>query len=299
MFFLIWPYNIIVKVLDNATSSVDKIFFGNHAIQKECRAFRVKILNESIKEAFRSKSFLERCQKRHELELHRVDRNIFAWMKTACKNIFEDTYYSARQRVEHKFNVLKAQLNSRDNTNEEGDGGRSDQSRDEESTTKRVKNLSSFPVPSSVISVLSKGPKFAMTAEIKDSTMREVEAGVERLAYGKRWKDFLRRNKEASNILPALPAPPLNAQADEPEGEGQVERTERKNGRFTQNFPDVVKRQPPPSSTQTEEGLKALKKQILNTCKHHSQATVNIMEEERAGLKELKLNENVIVKPSD
>ena len=65
------------------------------------------------------------------------------------------------------------------------------------------------------------------------------------------------------------------------------------------NFPDAVKRQPPPSTAQTEEQLKTLKKQIMNTYKHHKQTTLNTTEEERRGLKELKSNQNVIVKPSD
>ena len=42
-----------------------------------------------------------------------------------------------------------------------------------------------------------------------------------------------------------------------------------------------------------------MKKQILNTYKHHRQTKSNTTEEERIGLKELKMNENVIVKPSD
>ena len=177
------------RFIDNATGSVGKIFAGNSAIQRECNTFRAKLLNESIKEAFRNKSFLERCQRRHELEMRQVDRRIFTGMKTSCKNVFEDTLRSARQRVERKLNVLKAQANQASSPTEAGKGDRSPPGpRDGEASTKRVTNLSSVPVSSDVTNVLSKGPKFALTKSIKNSTLQEVEAGVERLAYGKRWR---------------------------------------------------------------------------------------------------------------
>ena len=72
-----------------------------------------------------------------------------------------------------------------------------------------------------------------------------------------------------------------------------------KDGRFRPNFPDAAKEQSPPSTAETEEKLKTLKKQILNTYKNHRQTTSNTTEEERMSLKELKMNESVIIKPSD
>ena len=289
----------VPRFIDNATSSVCKVFAGNKAIQKECQAFRAKILNESIKEAFRSKAYLERCQRRHEVELRQGDGRIFAWMKTACRNVFEDTLHSAGQRVERKFNALRTQLIPDDHHPEEGRANRSPQEpREEAPATERVTNLSSVPVPPGAMGVLSKGPKFAMTTRIRESTLREVEAGVERLAYGKRWKDFSRRNREASSTMPAPPAPPADDQADDT-ASSVDNAAGRGTRRFAPNFPDAAKRQPPPSTNETETELKTLKKQIMNTYKHHQQTASNTTEEERRGLKELKANESLITKPSD
>ena len=69
-------YGTMPRFIDNATSSIDKIFAKNNAIKKECGMFRIKLLNESIKEAFRYKAFLERLQKRHEVELRLVNESI-------------------------------------------------------------------------------------------------------------------------------------------------------------------------------------------------------------------------------
>ena len=79
----------------------------------------------------------------------------------------------------------------------------------------------------------------------------------------------------------------------------QESRGRRRDGRFRPNFPDAGKRQPPLSTAESEEKLKTLKRQILNTYKHQRQTTSNATEEKRMGLKELKMNESVILKPRD
>ena len=183
---------IVPRFIANATSSVDKIFAGNVAIEKECKTFRTKLLNESIKDSFRNKAYLERCQKRDELELNQLDRRIFSWMKTACRRVFEDTLFTGRQKVARKFHELYA-LQSEGKTQVLGQNGRENGEKEHQqvdSTCKRVTNLSSTTVPESVMNVLKKGPKFALTSRIDDKTLLEVESGIERLAYGKRWKDF-------------------------------------------------------------------------------------------------------------
>ena len=256
---------VVPRFIDNATSSVDKIFAGSEVIQRECKTFRVKLLNESIKDAFRNKAFLERCQRRQEGDLRQVNSRIFTWMKTACRAVFEDTLYTGRQRVERKFRQLIAhQLESRtrahsghgrDDTDknplQEGSEDRPPAQQAAATTTKRVTNLSSIPVAPSVMNVLSKGPKFAMTTKINETILREVESGVERLAYGKRWKDYLERSTNTPNttgvsvLQSSAPRAVQQQEQREQQQEQQEERehrerqpiaqegARRKDGRFT------------------------------------------------------------------
>ena len=58
---------------------------------------------------------------------------------------------------------------------------------------RRVNNLSSLDIDGQKLKLLSRGPNYAMNQEISETVLLEVEKGVERFAYAKRWKDAIRR----------------------------------------------------------------------------------------------------------
>ena len=52
--------------------------------------------------------------------------------------------------------------------------------------------------------LLSKGPNFAITQDITKKILVEVEKSLERLAYGKRWKDEIVRQELSNRLQPVL-----------------------------------------------------------------------------------------------
>ena len=372
---------VIPNFILNATVTVPKIFGGNPTIMKECVDFRKKLLNESIRDAFRTKAFLERCQRRDRLELNSCGQRLFLWIKKACKDVFEDTLSAGRQRLKKKFDRLTAvQLNG--NTKNSATSVTRDNRDDRDITAKRerVNNLSSQPISNTMHALLSKGPKFALTPSVNNALLLDVETGIERFAYGKRWKDFVDRKRTPANhnlntavemhhrqpseepprlaILPAEeqstdgdteqlhlptetnsrvtrsctrresqaqaesdPMPPRPAQifhrvavgeggnAEPHPSQSQLETENRSTDSEPQsapaskgicaNFPDITKRQPPRSTTETETKLQQLKKKIISVYKNHTPLNVNTTEEERQELRKLKESDSLIVKPSD
>ena len=192
---------VIPNFILNATVTIPKLFGGNPTILKECTDFRRKLLNESIRDAFRSKAFLERCQRRDRLELNSCSQRLFLWVKKACKDVFEDTLYAGRQRLKKKFDrLIEIQLhgNTKDGATPITRGNQDDQ--DVSAKRDRVNNLSSQPISSTMLKLLSKGPKFALTPSVNNALLLDVETGIERFAYGKRWKDFVDRKEHRRTI---------------------------------------------------------------------------------------------------
>lgn len=324
--------DVVPNFITQATSSISKTFAENRAIQKECEALQFRLLNESIKDAFRSKAYLERCQRRHLHDiLSEIDKPVFEWMKTSCRRIFEDTMENGERRLTHKFwNLVQSTRGVQRADREKKTLKPPEETEGETEGAKRVNNLSKATFPAETLNLLSKGPKFALTPKIDASVLQKVELGVERLAYGKRWKDFSQRYQPTSPN--AQISPPDRAICDsvtslalanqhgnqrgnqrenqepmEPDGPelhaNQQPASSTATGgfsrRFVPRFPDAVKKQPPPTTTKEEDKLRKLKKQVIGTFKNHKQERLNTTEEERKGLQTLKKNDEVIVKPSD
>lgn len=369
---------VLPNFILNATVGVSKIFAGKPVILKECAIFRKKLLNESIRDAFKTKAFLERCQRRDHMELSNCSQPLYLWVKKACKSVFEDTLSTGRRRLKNKFDRLMAeQLKTADRTTSIGE-----ENGEETRATlgqARVKNLSSQPISETMLSLLSKGPKFALTPKINSNLLLDVETGIERFAYGKRWKDFVDRKREFTNQnlningsmerkqlpeRPHLTVQPVEGQATDtgveqrptpcrmvtrsrsgreprdsvepngatlplPASQADTDRTnnpgsgskqpansqqpdanntsaqveqqpaEPSNRRIRVNFPDVVRRQPPRSSPDTETKLSHLKKKIMNAYKNYTPSNMNTNDEERQELRTLKQSDSLIVKPSD
>ena len=339
--------DVIPNFITHATSSISKTFPENQTIRKECVTFQSRILNESIKDAFRRKAYLERCQRRHlHGVLSEVDRIVFDWMKTSCRRIFDDTMKAGEKRLAHKFhNLVQSKMdaqymiqnqssqsvNGEELTGKQAatemiDLNQPSETDGEIEGTKRVNNLSEMAIPAQTCQLLSKGPKFALTPKINASVLQKVEIGVERLAYGKRWKDFLQRyqliNSNAQTppstdralCVSATPMAVVNQSGNQepveplesgPQVEPQADQqptssaTRPSSRRFVPRFPDAVKKQPPPTTNDEESKLRKLKKQVISAFKNHKQERINTSEEERQGLQSLKKNDEVIVKPSD
>ena len=137
-------------------------------------------------------------------------------------------------------------------------------------------NIGNVELEEPAVSLLSKGPKFAVLDNSKSGLKRkleEAEVGLERYAYAVRWAPFL----------------PL------PDTDKTATPLDLRN-------PEKRKSQPPPRHPKTETKLRDTKVQILNVYKQHQRSNpqqTNITEDEDKALKELKKNKNLIIKQSD
>ena len=110
--------SVLPNFILNATATVPKLFASSPTILKECASFRKKLLNESIRDAFKTKAFLERCQRRDHIEISNYRQSLYTWAKKACKNIFEDTMFTGGQRLKKKFDRLVVEQLSRNVTDD-------------------------------------------------------------------------------------------------------------------------------------------------------------------------------------
>ena len=124
-------------------------------------------------------------------------------------------------------------------------------------------------------SILDKVPKFAMTQNIIGKTFNDVEVGLERAVYALRWKLDI-ESRRAGQSLPSSSCLQLKP-------------------RFADNDAAV----PRPASVETERTVSKLKRKILGIYRNHRVTVSNVLPEQEKALKELSLNSDVIVKPSD
>lgn len=133
----------------------------------------------------------------------------------------------------------------------------------------RLNNMSSVQPTDELASLLDKGPKFALTQTITEKTLRDVEIGLERAINNIRWKEFWSHqttNKPASRQYP---------------------------------FIRTKSHQAPKADPVTEQELSLLKKRVMATYRNHKKGNTNYSAQQMKELKDLKSNDDIIVKPSD
>ena len=133
----------------------------------------------------------------------------------------------------------------------------------------RLKNLSAAQPSNDLVSLLEKGPKFALTQTVSDRTLRDVEIGIEKALNVIRWKTFWSQHTSTTprtNTFPFLP---------------------------------TKGHQAPKSDPVRELEFSLLKKKVLATFKNHRSDQPNHTKKQKTELMNLKKNDNVIVKPSD
>ena len=309
---------VVPRFIQDSLRPVTTIFTNNDRIQARSICFAKTLLNEAISESFRRKAFLERERSRlFELMRTFLDQNRFNYILRKCHQIFDQTVFENRRRLIRKFKQLKE--NSRNSQ-------RQDVTVNEE-IKKRVNNLSSQEINEACISVLAKGPNFAMTQCVTKELLLDVSKGVERFAYAKRWKDKISGPSGAAQtpsedatdgtptiVTAAAPtpsssggAPPSalgsrtpgsSSVADDPDGGVHQQRAGRLPN-LSFRFPDTGKTFPEPSTRDVESSLQKLKDDLLRTYKNHRVTTQNVTAEQRDLVRELAKNKNVIVKQSD
>ena len=136
-------------------------------------------------------------------------------------------------------------------------------------------NMTGAELEPSLISVLERGPKFAITQNVTRQTLNEVEVGIERAMYALRWKVELDKKR-------ASQAPHAGI-----------------SHRLKPRFPDNDAAVPCLASAELERDMGKLKRKIIGLYKNQQSSKANIQPEEEEALKKLAHDENLIVKPSD
>ena len=114
-----------------------------------------------------------------------LDAGHLGYVRFTYNQVFDITIQEHRPRLVQKF-----QKHLKEETSSVREPGASLPRKD------RINNLSSLVLNGQGISLLSKGPNFAVTQKISNHVILEAEKGVERLAYAVRWQDAKRRSKE-------------------------------------------------------------------------------------------------------
>ena len=353
--------NLTPRFIDDALRPVKHIFDNSARVTTRTAGFAKTLLNEAISKAFRSRAFLLR-QRTRLFESIRcyLDNSRYRYMSSTCANIFDITIRENRPRLIKKFRSLEA------NSLIEHDGSKLMEF-DADTIQKRVKNLSSTEVGDLGLSLLAKGPNFATTQSVSETVLLQVEKGVERFAYAKRWTDKMSRghNRPSGTIVPipeanpavsrtepstaaAVPTPGIppsttettsttttrascstrertSARLQQAPTTTEAEQTQAGPGRPGQDasggtddgddnrdrqprgctpnlsfrFPDIGKNFPEPSNLDVERGLQKLKDDLIRTYKNHKVGTKNISTEQRQLIKDLAVNDNIIIKQSD
>lgn len=196
-------FKVVPRFIEDALKPVNKLFKNNNCIRGRADSFATTLLNEAIAESFRQKAFLERrraCLKK-DVSYFLTEEKL-TQIALTCNQVFDITIREKRPHLIRKFNrrrQCKADENKADRTEMEEiyDTANQADGSDILSNSKRVNNLSSLALNDHQLDILSKGPNFAVTQSISKNVLLEVENSVERLAYGKRWKDDISRRLRA------------------------------------------------------------------------------------------------------
>ena len=217
-------HDLVPRFIEDSLRPVRKIFSSNHRAQNRCETFATALLNEAISDAFRHKAFLERRKTSLQKEVRSfLGGSRLLQVFRTCNQVFDITVRENRPRLVNKFNSLrqKSCIQSDSNSIELNSSTHDEPGNTSVSQSKRVNNLSSLVLDEQKLKVLAKGPNFAITQDISQTVLMEVEKSVERLAYAKRWKDEIRRRKTAQTTTGTVPTEDTRNGGSQPQQEEQ------------------------------------------------------------------------------
>ena len=300
------------RFIQDALKPINSIFSSLKNFYSRRDQFATYLLNGSISKTFQEKAYLERSQRRLYEQLCALNLNldVFNWVNGTCRAIFASTIAEIRPRLERKFYELKRRNQGEEPQVLEDNGRRQRKeaaSLAQDAGIKRVNNISSTPLDENTEQLLSYGPKFSITPSVNKKLIRDVERSFERFAYGKRWADKIKsdreeRNRRAPHIGTSGEDNPITENGrNETETEDAGSPVTQSSGQLLSDvrFPDTNKRQPPPSDRDTEDRLAQLKSSVVKIYKGHKSDSKNVSKEQQNALKGLRDNVNLIVKPSD
>ena len=150
----------------------------SRASESHIARFQKTMLNDSICSIHSQIAFYTREARRTPDRLQSVPFLYHPWFLRLCADACRYEACESRNRLQRKLHNLQCRQNQSPEPEAEV-----------EATALRVNNCcSSQTFTNATLSLLSKGPKFAVTPGVSRNTIRDVELGVERMAYSLRWK---------------------------------------------------------------------------------------------------------------
>ena len=157
----------------------------------------------------------------------------------------------------------------------------------------RLINLSKQPISDQTLSLLGKGPKFALSNRVTPSLLQSVEVGIERAFYGLKWKTTIEARKAATTHDP-------NALQSQVQEEAEDESVPALAAMPRPYFSDSSSCQPPVVTEELERNLEKVKSKIMGLYRGAKKAEpLNTTSTQREQLETLKKDENIIIKRSD
>ena len=380
------------RFIEDALRPLSIIFRDNASFQSRYRKLSGSLLNDAISEAHRRRAYLIRRRDRFASTISEfLSEDKVAYIFATCERIFAATIGEQRPRLLKKFQSrMHGATTKRRPSDDDSDG----EAAAPENRNAKVNNLSSLGLTQASLALLSKGPNFALTQKISKTVLLEVEKGVERFAYAKRWKDAIDQWRQTATTATATatsapaggrdcdvsrddrapasahlgraviepstgtqqtaPAPglsrdravtgpytgtrqtapepgaaengetsarlvssrsrtpaertptsaPSTGLADIDTGETSeatapaARRTSTQSGLLFR-FPDSDKRFPPPTNGDVERKMKRLKDDLIKTYQNHKSDHNNVSNDDHQFLKQLRSNDDIIIKQSD
>ena len=285
-------YNVLPKCVTNCSKATK--LFGNSVSRLE-KKFQEKILSKMIEEKYRRISHLRRrCDKLRSGVRDRMSYADASWAIGHSRCMAQCVMKEETGKLCGKLEKLKRRKS--------GSYGTEDVARTEEraslADTRRVvieDSLEAEAVPATVRSLMSLGPKFVPQSRVNDGTLRSVEMGIERLAFGRRWQ----REAERKRLV----------KAEEDTNTTQEVRDERPVRVLDADVElrkiATTEKQGPLMDSIEENGLRRLKENIVRLynkargSQDEKAAGRVLTRQERKDLEDLARNDNIVVKPSD
>ena len=191
------------RFIEDAVHPVRRIFRNNKKVITRSDNFAKVLLNVAISASFRAKAFLVRQRARPlEALTSFLTKDRYRHIYSTCARIYDITIHENRPRLVKKFHSLKTKIQPKICDNDDIDPV---------TIQRRVKNLSSAELDAPGLALLAKGPNFATTQTVSKTVLLQVEKGVERFSYAKRWRDKMSKchgnipSSDATGVEP-LPA---------------------------------------------------------------------------------------------
>ena len=287
-------YGVIPNCVRNC-SQTSKLF-GDRLLECE-RKFHEKVLTKLIEEKFR-------CLNHRRLQREAAVRRVYAWMSASSatwsvrhSRIMASFVAEAEsQKLSRKLEALLCKRGSVSNPTAQ-DPAAPLVSVERQNRRVVIENSVADAVPELARQLMALGPKFVPRRSVTDRLVKTAELGVERLAFGTRWKVESERRLRVRN------EEEIGAAAKEDDGERPSDRPLDKDVRLRKMT--VTSMQGPWMETTEENALRRLKENVIklyNQARHDRFNNLDgrrLTKKERDSLAEVRADSRIVVKPSD